>query len=150
MVLNFLREQGFLPQVDESNNIEFKFQMASFVFIENDDDPDFFQLLLPNIYDVTEDNRDIVLETVNKVNQSMKVAKACVVENSVWVFFETILDSTPDVSDIIPRALRILQSTMRTVVRGLGGQMKLTHVNDDIFDILKMTGFTRHITVERV
>ena len=46
--------------------------------------------------------------------------------------------------------LRILQATMRTVVRTLGGQMKLTHVNDDIFDILKMTGFTRHITVERV
>ena len=45
--------------------------------------------------------------------------------------------------------LRILQSTMRTVVRSLGGKMKLTHVNDDIFDILKMTGFTRHITVER-
>ena len=45
--------------------------------------------------------------------------------------------------------LRILQSTMRNVVRNLGGQRKLTHVNDDIFDILKMTGFTRHITVER-
>ena len=45
--------------------------------------------------------------------------------------------------------LRILQSTMRNVVRNLGGQMKLTHVNNDIFDILKMTGFTRHITVER-
>ncbi len=45
--------------------------------------------------------------------------------------------------------LRILQATMRTVVRSLGGQIKLTHVNDDIFDILKMTGFTRHITVER-
>ncbi len=45
--------------------------------------------------------------------------------------------------------LRIFQSTMRTVVRSLGGQMKLTHVNDDIFDILKMTGFTRHITIER-
>ena len=45
--------------------------------------------------------------------------------------------------------LRILQATMRTVVRELGGQIKLTHVGDDIFDILKMTGFTRHITVER-
>ena len=46
--------------------------------------------------------------------------------------------------------LRIFQATMRTVVRSLGGQMKLTHVNDDIFDILKMTGFNRHITIERV
>ena len=46
--------------------------------------------------------------------------------------------------------LRIFQATMRNVVRSLGGQMKLTHVNDDIFDILKMTGFNRHITIERV
>ena len=45
--------------------------------------------------------------------------------------------------------LRILQSTMRTLVRSLGGQMKLTHVCDDIFDVLKMTGFNRHITIER-
>ena len=45
--------------------------------------------------------------------------------------------------------LRIFQSTMRTVVRSLSGQMKLTHVNDDIYDVLKMTGFTRHLTVEK-
>ena len=45
--------------------------------------------------------------------------------------------------------LRVFQATMRTVVRSLGGQMKLTHVNDDIYDILKMTGFTRHITTEK-
>lgn len=45
--------------------------------------------------------------------------------------------------------LRIFQSTMRTVVRNLGGQMKLTHVNEDIYDVLKMTGFTRHLTVEK-
>ena len=45
--------------------------------------------------------------------------------------------------------LRIFQSTRRTVVRSLSGQMKLTHVNDDIYDVLKMTGFTRHLTVEK-
>ena len=45
--------------------------------------------------------------------------------------------------------LRIFQSTMRTVVRSLGGQMKLTHVNDDIYDVLKMIVFTRHLTVEK-
>lgn len=46
--------------------------------------------------------------------------------------------------------LRIFQSTARTVVRSLGGQIRITHVNDDIFDILKMTGFAKHFTVERV
>lgn len=54
-----------------------------------------------------------------------------------------------ELSYMASSGLRIFQSTMRTVVRSLNGKMKLTHVNDDIYDILKMTGFTRHITVER-
>lgn len=54
-----------------------------------------------------------------------------------------------DLTYMASSGLRVFQSTIRTVVRSLGGQMKLTHVNDDIFEILKMTGFTRHIMVER-
>ena len=45
--------------------------------------------------------------------------------------------------------LRVLQTTILAVTRSLGGQIKLTHVCDEIYDILKMTGFTRHVTVER-
>lgn len=110
MVMNFLRQQGFCPEVDEDNgNIMFKYQMANFLFINNDEDEEFFQLLMPGIYDVTDDNRDVVLEAANKVNHSIKVVKACVVNDSVWLFFENLLDHTPEVDDIIPRALAILQ-----------------------------------------
>ena len=109
LVINFLRQQGFCPEVDEDNgNILFKYQMANFLFINNDEDEEFFQLLMPGIYDVTDDNRDMVLEAANKVNQSIKVVKACVVDDSVWLFFENLLDHTPEVEDIIPRALDIL------------------------------------------
>lgn len=110
MVMNFLRQQGFCPEVDEDNgNILFKYQMANFLFINNDEDEEFFQLLMPGIYDVTDDNRDVVLEAANKVNHSIKVVKACVINDSVWLFFENLLDHTPEVEDIIPRALAILQ-----------------------------------------
>jgi len=110
MVMNFLRQQGFCPEVDEDDgNILFKYQMANFLFINNDEDEEFFQLLMPGIYDVTDDNRDVVLEAANKVNHSIKVVKACVVNDSVWLFFENLLDHTPEVDDIIPRALAILQ-----------------------------------------
>lgn len=109
MVINFLRQQGFCPEVDEDNgNILFKYQMANFIFINNDEDEEFFQLLMPGIYDVTDDNRDMVLEAANKVNQSIKVVKACVIGDNVWLFFENLLDHTPEVEDIIPRALAIL------------------------------------------
>lgn len=110
MVLNFLRQQGFCPEVDEEDgNILFKYQMANFLFINNDEDEEFFQLLMPGIYDVTDDNRDVVLEAANKVNHNIKVVKACVVNDSVWLFFENLLDHSPEVDDIIPRALSILQ-----------------------------------------
>lgn len=109
MVLNFLRSQGFLPEVDpEDGSITFKYQMANFVFINNDDDEEFFQLLMPAIFEVTDDNREIVYEAVNKINMSIKVIKACIIDNTVWLFFENILDQSPEIEVVIIRALQIL------------------------------------------
>lgn len=108
-VLEFLRKQGFCPDVDSDNgNIYFKYQMRSFIFFNNDDDEEFFQLALPGIFDVTEENRELVLEAANTVNSNYKVIKCCIIGDSVWILFENMLDSTPEVSDIVPRALNIL------------------------------------------
>ena len=110
MVLEFLRKEGFCPDVDQDNgNIVFKFQMTTFIFVNNDADEDFFQLCMPNIYDVTDDNREMVFEAMNKVNYTLKVMKAAIIHDSVCLFFENLLDQTPDVTTIIPRALAILQ-----------------------------------------
>lgn len=118
-VLEFLKTQGFCPEVDEHGGIIFKYQMATFLFINNDEDEEFFQLAMPHIYQVTDDNRDIVLEAANKTNTSMKVAKISVLGDSVWAFFEILLDQSPDVKDIIPRALNILMSARQTLYENL-------------------------------
>ena len=118
-VLEFLKTQGFCPEVDEHGGIIFKYQMATFLFINNDEDKEFFQLAMPHIYQVTDDNRDIVLEAANKTNTSMKVAKISVLDDSVWAFFEILLDQSPDVKDIIPRALNILMGARQTLYENL-------------------------------
>ena len=118
-VLEFLKTQGFCPEVDEHGGIIFKYQMATFLFINNDEDEEFFQLAMPHIYQVTDDNRDIVLEAANKTNASMKVAKISVLDDSVWAFFEILLDQSPDVKDIIPRALNILMGARQTLYENL-------------------------------
>ena len=118
-VLDFLKTQGFCPEVDEHGGIIFKYQMATFLFINNDEDEEFFQLAMPHIYQVTDDNRDIVLEAANKTNTSMKVAKISVMADSVWAFFEILLDQSPDVKDIIPRALNILMGARQTLYENL-------------------------------
>ncbi len=118
-VLEFLKTQGFCPEVDEHGGIIFKYQMATFLFINNDEDEEFFQLAMPHIYQVTDDNRDIVLEAANKTNTSMKVVKISVLGDSVWAFFEILLDQSPDVKDIIPRALNILMGARQTLYENL-------------------------------
>ena len=91
-------------------------------------------------------------KTVIKTGARIDTLNAAQFESEIQPALEQGVNLEIDCTDLTYMAssgLRVFQSTMRTVVRNLGGQMKLTHVNDDIFDILKMTGFTRHITVER-
>lgn len=119
MVMDFLRKQGFCPEVDEHGSIIFKYQMCTYLFINNDEDEEFFQLALPGIFDVTEENREIVLEAANKVNRTIKVVKLFVPDSDVWAVFENILDQSPEVDTIIPRALSILQHARQAFYEAL-------------------------------
>ncbi len=119
MVLQFLQQQGFCPEQQENGNIVFRFEMKTFLFINNDSDEQFFQLALPGIYDVNEENRELVLEACNKTNFNIKVAKACLWDDTVWVFFENLMDQSPEVSSIIPRALGILKHAQQSFYEAL-------------------------------
>ena len=91
-------------------------------------------------------------KTVIKTGARIDTLNAAQFESDIQPAMEQGVNLEIDCTELTYMAssgLRVFQSTMRNVVRTLGGQMKLTHVNDDIFEILKMTGFTRHITIER-
>ena len=108
-MLEYLRSEGLQP-TEESFGITFRYQMKNFVYFNNDEDPEFFQLVMPAIYDVNDENRDFVYRAMDKMNAGVKVAKASLVnDESVWLYCEMLIDSTPVFSDLVPRALRILQ-----------------------------------------
>ena len=91
-------------------------------------------------------------KTIIKTGKRIDTLSAIQFEQDIQPALEQGVDLEIDCTELnylASSGLRVIQATMRTVVRSLGGQLKLTHVNDDIFDILKMTGFTRHITIER-
>ena len=69
-VFEYLKYQGLVPEYDAKKNINFKYQMKNFHYINNDNDPQFINLTLPNIYDVTDDNRMAVFEALNQVNET--------------------------------------------------------------------------------
>ncbi len=113
LMLNYLREEGFCPK-EEEYGLAFKCEGLNFIFFYDEDDGQYFRLMMPGIFDVTEENLPAVLLAMNKVNSEMKVVKAYTpVPDAVWIGFEVIVDSTPVLADFVPRGINMLRAAQR-------------------------------------
>lgn len=112
IVKEYLASEGYRYEVDSDGDIVFKYQGLTLYFPNNENDPYFFRIIMPNIYQV-EGNREKVLEAVNAVSRDMKVIKAYLVEDRLWLSIEMYIDSTPELSDFVPRCLNILYDGYR-------------------------------------
>lgn len=123
LLLDFLQDEGFRPQVDENDGeITFKCEGLTYSFMPDDNDDQYFRLMLPAIYDVNEDNKYEVLEAMDKTNFNLKVIKLYIVhERSVWAAFEILADTTPELKDIVPRAIGLLRHGRTEFYRHLEG-----------------------------
>lgn len=113
LMLNYLREEGFCPK-EEEFGIAFKCEGLNFLFLYDSDDDQYFRLMMPGIFDVTEENFPAVLPALNKVNSEIKVVKAYTpVPDEVWLGFEVVVDSTPVLADFVPRGIAMLRAGQR-------------------------------------
>ena len=117
MMMEFLAEEGFRPH-ETPFGIAFKSEGLNFLYFKDEDDEQYFRLMMPAIFVVTEDNEDTVLSVMNDVNGSIKVVKLYTMdiededgksEKSVWAAFEILADTTPELNDIVPRAIALLR-----------------------------------------
>ncbi|MBR5728022.1 MAG: hypothetical protein IKX39_05160, partial [Muribaculaceae bacterium] len=80
LLLDFLQEEGYRPQVDPNDGeITFKSEGLTYSFFPDENDEQYFRLMLPAIYDVNEENKYEVLEAIDKTNFDMKVIKLYIV-----------------------------------------------------------------------
>ena len=107
-LFSYLQSEGLQPRIDDDGDIAFKYQMLNFCFLIDEDDNQFMRLVLPNIFGVDDNNRQEVLQACNAVSLGIKVAKAVILRQNVWIMCEQLVDSTPNYGDIVPRSLRIL------------------------------------------
>lgn len=117
-VFSYLQQQGLMPSMEEFG-ITFKYQMASFVVFKDDDDQAFLQIAMPGIFEADENNMMEVLIACNKNNNEKKVVKTVMNDNSVWVLYEIILDTTPQYDDVIPRGLNMILSSRESFYQAL-------------------------------
>ena len=81
----YLKKEGFLPELTEFG-LQFKYETLDFVSFKDEEDELFLNLFFPQIFEVTDENRQDVLAALDRANCEVKVAKASVrFGNAVWV-----------------------------------------------------------------
>lgn len=105
---NWLRQNG-VPFNEEVFGLAFKYQGANFIIANNDNDPLYFQLIMPGIYDVQPGEKVKVLEVANSLTREIKCLKVVIQDGgSVWLMTEMFIDSTPELDDFMERLFAIL------------------------------------------
>ena len=120
LLIEFLAEEGY--RYNETDfGLEFKSNGLTILFINSSNDEQIFQLILPGIYEMNDENELAVLQAVNKVSYEFKVVKAYVDnDNDVNVSFQILADSTPELNELMPRAIRMLEQARADFYHNLG------------------------------
>lgn len=130
LVLKKLENLGFSVVDAHEFGYVFKFEQLTLLYMP-DDDENFLRLALPNIFDVTEENRPFVLEMVNSTNMTIKYTKTCVFGERVWVFYEYRLYGNDNIEEVIEHGLLLLQATVGVFHRKIEGDDEFPRGDND-------------------
>lgn len=130
LVLEKLESLGFSVLDAHEFGYIFKYEELTLLYMP-DDDEFFLRLALPNIFDVTAENRPFVLEVANDTNMTVKYSKTCVFGESVWVFYEYRLFGDDNIEAIIEHGLLLLQATVELFHRKIEGDDGYPQAEDD-------------------
>lgn len=130
-VLELLEELGFALEEAGEYGYFFRFEGLNVLYMPDDDDENFLRFALPCIYDVTDENKNLVLEVVNTTNMHIKYSKTSVSGDNVWVFYEYCLFDEDYLEKIIEHSMRVLQATYFLFHRKIEGDDSLPTEDGD-------------------
>jgi hypothetical protein len=110
-IMDSLSEEGFRPELVENNIIVFKVEGSMLSFELDDEDEDFARLCFYNFYEVTDENKALVLYNMNDLNINRKYAKLGICCDHVSV----VIDILPveNIRLIVSRMIRIIINTAK-------------------------------------
>ena len=117
LVSKCLKAQGIATKKSDLG-LNFTYQGWNFLLWNDADDPLFFRLIVPGVFDVTDWNYAEALMACNNINWKFKVVKAVLYEYedkhesgaSVWMCYEQQLDAASDMEALVHRAIQSLLS----------------------------------------
>lgn len=112
-VVEYLKSEGFHPEITGSYRVHFKFEGHPVYFNANPDDDQQFTLFIPNVCHLEASDRDLAIKTAHYVGSRLLGVKVVVLANNqVWVVHEAIAADIPAFTSILNNvAERLLYGT---------------------------------------
>jgi hypothetical protein len=120
----FLKEEGFAPDVDADGDVMFKFEGGTYYILSNENDPRYFAMIFPNFWTIeSADELQKAYAAANDVSRDTKVVKVHVngKQSNVNASVEVYVDEPGGFKPFLKRALTVLQyavSQFRTKMVG--------------------------------
>ena len=129
LVSKYLKSVGVAAKRSELG-LNFTYEGWNFLLWNDKEDPMFFRLTLPGIFDVKDENFAKAIMTCNDINWKYKVVKAVLYDYedgkekgaSVWLCYEQQLDVAADVDSLVKGALKSLLSACEAFVKEMNDE----------------------------
>lgn len=134
IVLDRLKAMGFEPDEVGDVGYVFKYEDTNFLYMPDEDDEQFLRIAVPNLFEVTEENRVAVLEAMHGTALLLKYAKMYIMyDTSVWAVYEHRLNPADNLSDLLEHIIRVLDTAAQVFYRKINGEdvMEPTEESDD-------------------
>ncbi len=110
LYVEHLEAEGYRPSIDADGDIQFKREGRTYFIIISERDPEFFRLVLANIWKIEDDSeRSRVLVAADHSNAVSKVSKVYLVQDNVWVCVELFLAAPEDFKGVFERSLAAME-----------------------------------------
>ncbi len=130
-ILKTLDNLGFTVDEFGGHFYHFEYEKLSYLYNYDERDEDFQFLSIPNIFQVTEDNAEMVMSVINQANNIVKYAKITYSQEMVWATLEYPLFDWVNIEELLEFAINVLQSAATTFDRVLRGDFEEKEGEED-------------------
>ena len=135
--MKVLAELGFQLEQIEDLGFKFSYEGTNFFFMPNEDDEEFLNIAVPEIYDLEEETPLTFIALMNKINSTLKYIKAYEVGKSVWLFYERELYGDEDLTKVISRMILHLEAAIMFAQKAMAEIKENAEDNGDEVDIVE-------------
>lgn len=122
-VLKTLRSIGCEPEREENVGYSFKYEMLVILYLPDVSDENILHFVLPNIFSVTEVNKDAVLRAMYEVTSSMKHVRFTIIGNtSLSVTYEHYLVSEENLEEVLRHMVKAVSHASYEFTKVINGE----------------------------